>query len=59
MEKFEAIVIGNYLVETAEDKKDAKEQALHHFHNALNRWANGKDAAAQIFEVRITKVVEE
>jgi len=54
--KFEVKVLGTYDNINAINERDAKEQALHHFHTALNRWANKKDSAAHIFYIEIKEV---
>ena len=53
---YDVKILGHYLVEKARDEKDAKEQALHHFHAGLNRWTRRMASANHMFYIEIKKV---
>lgn len=52
---YEIEVKGTYLTSDAHDKKEAVNLALHHFHAELMRWADGKQLAGQMWDIRVVK----
>lgn len=48
-------VTGNYLTSDARTKKEAINLALHQIHAELNRWKDGKQMAAAMFDIEVVK----